>query len=99
MKKEEFLEKNKDIKGKMGNYSVEVDKETFGDWILGCFFDVNESVWKVFVNQDRGSHDIRYVSNNEDDAFDYLFSLLNVYVKKHECYLRWLNKHSNNVKR
>ena len=47
MKKEEFLLIMKELQNKLGKWKLEVGKEIFADFFIGCFYDTNESKWKV----------------------------------------------------
>lgn len=75
MKKDEFLIALKDLRSRLGNWRVEVGEEIFAEFSMGCFYDANESKWKVYINNERGRHRIRYVTENEEDAYRELLSI------------------------
>ncbi len=84
MKKEEFLLIMKELQNKLGKWKLEVGKEIFADFFIGCFYDTNESKWKVYINNERGRHRIRLVTENEEDAFEELFSIVNFEIENNK---------------
>ena len=45
------------------------------------FYDTCEKKWKVYVNNERGRHRIRLITENEEEAFDDLLSIVNFEVE------------------
>ena len=44
-------------------------------------YDTCEKKWKVYVNNERGRHRIRLITENEEEAFDDLLSIVNFEVE------------------
>ena len=86
MKKEEFVRNLKDLQNRIGRWKIEVEEEIFVDFSIGCFYDVNESKWKVYVNNERGRHRIRLVTDSEEDAFDTLLSIVNFEIENNSFF-------------
>lgn len=76
MYKKEFLEKIKKFDGRLGMWQIAVDKLCMGDFILGCYFDNNEKMWRVYKNSERGDHWERLSTASEQEAFDKLYSMI-----------------------
>ncbi len=81
LKKEEFQVILNELQSKLGMWQLEIEKEQFADFIIGCFWDKNEHVWKVYINNERGRHRIRFYSESEDEAFDELLSIVNFEIE------------------
>lgn len=81
MKKEEFIKKLEDLQSRIGQWKIEVEKEIFVDFSMGCFYDVSENKWKVYINNERGRHRVRLVTDNEETAFDKLLSIVNFEIE------------------
>ena len=45
------------------------------------YYDTCEKKWKVYVNNERGRHRIRLITENEEEAFDDLLSIVNFEVE------------------
>ena len=56
-------------------------EKIFADFTIGCFYDTCEKKWKVYVNNERGRHRIRLITENEEEAFDDLLSIVNFEVE------------------
>ena len=70
--------KNKQkLQDELGKWRLETDNEIFADFTIGCFYDVCENKWKVYVNNERGRHRIRLITESEGEAFDELLSIVN----------------------
>lgn len=76
MTKKEFLDVVDELQKKIGHWQLEVGTEIFADYSMGCFYDENEKMWKVYVNNERGRHRIRLVTEEESEAFDELMSIV-----------------------
>lgn len=76
MYKKEFLNKIEKFNGKLGMWQIVVDKLCLGDFILGCYFDENEEMWKVYINNERGRHREKLSTDSEQEAFDKLYSMI-----------------------
>ena len=84
MKKEEFLVIMKELQRKLGRWQLEVEEEVYGDFSMGCFYDVNERKWKVYVNNERGRHRIRLITTDEEEAFEELLSIVNFEIENNK---------------
>ncbi|ROR29200.1 hypothetical protein EDD66_103135 [Mobilisporobacter senegalensis] len=76
MKRNDFLEKIKKYDGKLEMWQLETNELCHGDYILGCYFDNDSKVWKVYINNERGRQRIKLSTKDEDEAFDKLFSMV-----------------------
>lgn len=81
MRKHEFLFITKELQSQLGRWQLYVGEEIFADFSMGCFYDVNVDKWKVYVNNERGRHRIRLVTENEEEAFDELLSIANFEIE------------------
>ena len=80
MKREEFLKIKDELQKKL-YLDLCVGFETFADFCIGCFYDEKEGKWKVYINYERGRHDILLVTENEEKAFDELLSTIKWEIK------------------
>ena len=81
MKKEEFLKKKEELKMKLKNVVVEVDKSLPAEYAMGCCYDEKEHTWKVYekILPDRSNeYDYYYnlVTQSEEAAFDKLYEMM-----------------------
>ena len=76
MSKEEFIKWFEDYKDGLTTWKVDIDNENMTDYVVGCFRDNKSGTWKVYINMERGRHRIRLETNNENQAFDKLKSLV-----------------------
>ena len=84
MKKKDFLIIKKELQRKLGKWKLEIEEEIFVDFSMGCFYDVGENKWKVYVNNERGRHRIRLITENEEEAFNELFSIANFEIENNK---------------
>ena len=76
MKKEEFVKLQQELQSKLGRWQLDVEKELFIDFSMGCFYDEEQKKWKVYINNERGRHRIRLVTTDENEAFDEVLSMV-----------------------
>lgn len=62
---------------------IEIDYESTAEFDIGCFYDENDNKWKMYVNGERGRHDIWYESEDEEEIFDKLYSYILSEIKWH----------------
>ena len=86
MKAKEFEIWLKDKKGLIGRWKVEPDNENMADYVVGCFRDNKSETWKVYINRERGRHRIRLETNDENQAFDKLKSLVEYVIENNRGY-------------
>ena len=84
MNKKEFLRIKEELQCKLGKWKLEIDDEIFADFTIGCFYDTCGSIWKVYVNNERGGHRIRLMTENEEEAFDELLSIVNFEIENNK---------------
>ena len=76
MTRSEFIEKTKYYHGNVGGWSVVLDKYSSSDFILGCYYDKENRVWKVYKTDERGIGVIRLETASEETALDKLYSMI-----------------------
>ena len=89
MKKEEFLKKKEELKMKLKNVVVEVDKSLPAEYAMGCCYDEKEHTWKVYekILPDRSNeYDYYYnlVTQSEEAAFDKLYEMMMKWIRYEE---------------
>lgn len=84
MNRKEFLKIKEELQGKLGKWKLEIGDEIFADFTIGCFYDTCERKWKVYVNNERGRHRIRLMTENEEEAFDELLSIVNFEIENNK---------------
>lgn len=84
MNKKEFLKIKEELQYKLGKWKLEIEDEIFADFTIGCFYDTSERKWKVYVNNERGRHRIRLMTESEEEAFDELLSIANFEVENNK---------------
>lgn len=84
MNKKELLKIEDELQCKLGKWKLEIDNEILTDFTIGCFFDVGENKWKVYVNNERGRHRIRLTTENEEEAFNELLSIVNFEIENNK---------------
>ena len=81
MKKEEFLKKKEELKPKLKNIIVEVEKQLPAPYAIGCYYDQEKRKWKVYDKTlpDRSNVLEFYIyleTDSEDEAFNELDRLM-----------------------
>ena len=84
MKRNEFIKNQKDIQEKLGRWRLETENEVFSDFTIGCFYDLIDNKWKIYVNSEKGRHRIRLMTDNEEEAFDELLSIVNFEIENNK---------------
>lgn len=85
MNKKSFLIAKEELQCKLGKWRLEIDDEILADFTIGCFYDVSDNKWKVYVNDERGRHRIRVITESEEEAFNELFSIVNFEIENNRC--------------
>lgn len=84
MGKKEFVKIQKELQKNLGRWKLEVNEEVFAEFSMGCFFDKTENLWKVYINNEKGRHRIRFATLNENEAFDELLSMVNFEIENNK---------------
>lgn len=84
MNKNEFMKNKRKLQSELGKWQLEIGNEILTDFTIGCFYDVSESKWKVYVNNERGRHRIRVITESEEEAFDELLSIVNFEIENNK---------------
>lgn len=63
---------------------METENEVFSDFTIGCFYDLIDNKWKIYVNNEKGRHRIRLMTDNEEEAFDELLSIVNFEIENNK---------------
>ena len=84
MSRKEFENRLEEFQEKVGMLKIVVGYEAFADFTIGCFFDFETGKWKVYRNEERGIHIIRLETEDEEEAFEALFSMVNFNIKLQE---------------
>lgn len=84
MKRNEFIKNQKDLQEKLGRWRLETENEVFSDFTIGCFYDLIDNKWKIYVNNEKGRHRIRLMTDNEEEAFDELLSIVNFEIENNK---------------
>lgn len=81
MTKLEFLERISKEKPGIGIYQIETDYLTEASFVLGCYYDVQERIWKIYETGERGLTSIVYKAIDEKTAYDKLYRLVSIHVR------------------
>lgn len=84
MKRNEFIKNQKYLQEKLGRWRLETENEVFSDFTIGCFYDLIDNKWKIYVNNEKGRHRIRLMTDNEEEAFDELLSIVNFEIENNK---------------
>lgn len=84
MKRNEFIKNQKDLQEKLGRWRLETENEVFSDFTIGCFYDLIDNKWKIYVNSEKGRHRIRLMTDNEEEAFDELLTIVNFEIENNK---------------
>lgn len=84
MKRNEFIKNQKDLQEKLGRWRLETENEVFSDFTIGCFYDLIDNKWKIYVNNEKGRHRIRLMTDNEEEAFDELLTIVNFEIENNK---------------
>lgn len=84
LKRNEFIKNQKDLQEKLGRWRLETENEVFSDFTIGCFYDLIDNKWKIYVNNEKGRHRIRLMTDNEEEAFDELLSIVNFEIENNK---------------
>lgn len=84
MNKKEFMKIKEELQCKLGKWKLEIGDEILADFTIGCFYDTCVRKWKVYVNNERGRHRIRLMTENEEEAFDELLSIVNFEIENNK---------------
>lgn len=84
MKRNEFIKNQKELQEKLGRWRLETENEVFSDFTIGCFYDLIDNKWKIYVNNEKGRHRIRLMTDNEEEAFDELLSIVNFEIENNK---------------
>lgn len=84
MTKTEFLEHISKEEPKIGIYQIETDYCTKASFVLGCYYDVRDKMWKIYETDERGQESIVYKAANENMAYDKLYKLVTIHARLHE---------------
>ena len=90
MRKEEFLKKMEELKPKLKNIVVEVDKSLPADYAIGCYFEKKDHTWRVYtkVLPDRSNKldiSLHRVTYSEGEAFDKLYEMMMKEIEREEA--------------
>ena len=76
MSRTEFLEKTKHYHGSVGGWDIVLNKLDLADYSLGCYYDKDNELWKVYKIGERGLGGIRLETSSEEKALDKLYSMI-----------------------
>lgn len=76
MTRAEFVEKTKHYHGKVGGSDIVLDNNSTAEFDLGCYYDKETKMWKVYENEERGMRGIRLETPSEEKALDKLYSMI-----------------------
>lgn len=76
VKKNEFLQIAPNYESCMKGWRIETEKLDMSDFVLGCYYNKDESKWIVYINKGYGRHCVRLITASEEEAFDELCSIM-----------------------
>ena len=76
MKLSDFNSWFKDKKNLIGLWHVEPNKNTLGQFTIGCYFDSSKNKYIVYKNGERNNRIIRLETEDEDEAYNKLKSMV-----------------------
>lgn len=76
MNAKEFEEWVADKRTSVGMWSIESNKKSLKPLTLGCYFDDCEKKWKVYSNEERNQHTVYLVTEDENEAYEELQSMV-----------------------
>ncbi len=89
MTRVEFVEKTKHYHGNVGGWNIVLDNYSTADFDLGCYYDKETRMWKVFENEERGMRGIRLETPSEEKALDKLYSMIEFANEDYLYYKEW----------
>lgn len=84
MNKNDFIDIKDELQHKLGIWNLEINEEILADYTIGCFYDEDDNKWKVYVNNERGRHRIRLITEKEEEAFNELLSIVNFEIENNK---------------
>ncbi|MBT2701323.1 hypothetical protein J7E79_29140 [Bacillus sp. ISL-40] len=84
MTKNEFLNKISNENPNIGAYQIETDCITEASFVLGCYYDGEDEIWKIYETGERGFKSIIFKAADENTAFAKLYKLVGMHERLNE---------------
>jgi len=81
MTKNEFLNKISNENPNIGAYQIETDCNTEASFVLGCYYDGEDRIWKVYETGERSFKSIIFKAEDENTAYDKLYNLVGIHER------------------
>jgi hypothetical protein len=81
MTKNEFLNRISHENPNIGAYQIETDGMTEASFVLGCYYDGEDEIWKIYETDERGHKSIIFKAADENTAFDKLYKLVGIHER------------------
>jgi len=88
MTRAEFIKKIEHYHGRVGGRDI-LDHFSQADFVIGCYYDGDTNMWKVFENEERGLQSIRLETTTEEQALDKLYTMIEIANKDYLYYKEW----------
>ena len=95
MTRTEFLKKTEHYQGRVGDWDIVLDDYSLADYVLGCYYDQNTKLWKVYKTGERGIGGIRLETSSEEKALDKLYSMIEYENEINSHNKEWEAKNKN----
>ena len=89
MTRSEFNEKTKHYHGNVGGWDIVLDNYSSADFVLGCYYDEEAKIWKVYKTGERGIGGIRLETSYEEKALDKLYTMIEIANEDYLYYKEW----------
>lgn len=83
MTKSEFLNKISKENPNIGIYQIVTEFLSEASFVLGCYFDLQDNLWKIYETDERGLKSIIYTAIDENTAYDKLYKLVSIQQRLH----------------
>lgn len=84
MKRNDFENMKESLQKQVGIWKIVTEKKSLSDFVLGCFYDLKDNKWKVYINNEKGRQHIRLQTDSEDIAFDRLLSMVKFEIENNK---------------
>ncbi|QIZ06200.1 hypothetical protein HFZ78_05225 [Priestia megaterium] len=81
MTKSEFLNRISNENPNIGAYQIETEFITEASFVLGCYYDDKDRIWKIYETDERGFKSIIFKAPDENTAFDKLYKLVGIHER------------------
>lgn len=83
MTKAEFKKRINQEKTNIGNWQIRLNKFVPASFILGCYYNQQEMIWKIYETDERGLEGTIYTADGEEEAYDKLYDLVLIHEWLH----------------